>query len=112
MNCSFKGTDLTAVVLTSACLQGADSSGAQLSGAKMAGAAVAKAPGTLMIIGNPMLPPKLIYTRPTLVADSATDHATTCPNEDSGMCTGDMWTSSKAPMTTWAAPPAPKLTEE
>jgi hypothetical protein len=99
--CSFKGSHLKSVNLTGACLQGADFSEATLDGASMTGAAVAKTAGTLALAGHRTLPRTLEYDRGTVVADSSTNETTKCPNGQSGMCTGDMWTSKIAPMTSW-----------
>ncbi|MBB3226352.1 uncharacterized protein YjbI with pentapeptide repeats [Luteibacter sp. Sphag1AF] len=89
VNCNFKGVSLQQAILTGACLLGADFTDADLGSAKMASALIAgdemvQDENTLAIEGF-TVPISLAYQR-TIIVESMTDDATTCPNRDNGPC--------------------------
>lgn len=104
INANFSGVDLATVEdqracsFASACLQGVDFSGANTQGVNFIGAAVSTAEGTLTVHGGREDTTQLTYYI-TRMPKNTTD--ATCPNGQTGPCTGTMWHASDAPMNDW-----------
>ncbi|BBP59988.1 pentapeptide repeat-containing protein [Pseudomonas sp. St316] len=104
INAKFSGVDLATVEdqracsFASACLQGVDFSGANTKGVNFAEAAVSTAQGTLTVHGGREDTTLLTYHITQMPKDTAD---ATCPNGQTGPCTGTMWHADGAPMTDW-----------
>lgn len=104
INANFVGVDLATVddqracSFASACLQGVDFSGANTKGVNFTGAAVSTEEGTLNVHGGREDTTQLTYGITQLPKNTVD---ATCPNGQTGPCTGTMWHADDAPMSDW-----------
>ncbi|WP_448724164.1 pentapeptide repeat-containing protein [Pseudomonas farris] len=104
VNATFAGTTLSTVSqqraasFAKACLQGVNFSDAKVDGVNFAGAAVSTGNGSLAVKGGTKNGTSIDYgatVKPTNTGGA------TCPNGQTGPCSGTMWNAEDAPMTQW-----------
>lgn len=104
INARFTGVDLSTIddqracSFANACLQGVDFSGANTVGVNFIGAAVSTDEGTLTVHGGREDMTPIAYNVTRMPKDTT---GATCPNGQTGPCTGTMWHANDAPMNTW-----------